>query len=863
MAKELIYKVDTRQAVQSIADLRTNIAELKKRLDDSSLSWEEQQKYVRELADNQAALRNAMHGTAASFGEVTKAATASNVAFDNNNKLVQQETYSYNELVRKLALLKEEWRSTDNAAKRIQIGEQINSVNNRLKAMDASVGVYSRNVGSYANVVSHLGDALTQVGRFAPGVTKGIGGITMGLKTMSATPAVAILGILASVFQKVMDAMNGAEDSAQGLSKALAPFKALGDMLTRSLQAVADVVVGLVGWFGKLTTAVLGNNKATEERLALAEKEAHLAKEQRETLVANAEAERDIAELRAKASEKLNYTASERLAFLEQAGKLEADISMRAYEDAKKQYEIIKAKNALSKSSTEALDAEAQAYANMVKAETAYYTQIRTINTGITKARREEMKDARDAAKAVKDAATAKINAEKEYYQQLLQVVEDGSKTQQKVQNSIARAEYEKAVAEAKQKIQNEADLNRTLELLQLAFQQKVAKNQQTFDEKQREQRLLEISNIMNGYEQGSQEYLSLQVQLRQEEYDTLFKLQGENDQQFLARKIEAFKALQAANEQYQDAEIAATRKGLENEMNALAAGSIEAYEKAVEIAKYDIDNLHQKIGESNEDFLARQLAAQKAYREAVAQLDDAEMEQGALQIEQRMALLQEGSDAYLSLAVELKQYELDTLHQLEGESNDAFRLRELQAQKAHEDAIRSLWQARLNVMNQAAGAISGIMGSIADALESNTDMTEAEAKKAKNLRIASATIDMLQGAVTAYSGAQSLGVPMGPIIGAINAAAVVAAGIANIAKIKATQVSKDAGGGASSTPVVPAAVSAPTAEPQVTQVRNITGASEEERLDKMASDQRVYILDSDLQAADSQRRVQVAETTF
>ena len=50
---------------------------------------------------------------------------------------------------------------------------------------------------------------------------------------------------------------------------------------------------------------------------------------------------------------------------------------------------------------------------------------------------------------------------------------------------------------------------------------------------------------------------------------------------------------------------------------------------------------------------------------------------------------------------------------------------------------------------------------------------------------------------------------------------------------------------------------------PQVQQVRTLTSASEEDRLNRMADDHRVYILSSDLEADRDQRRVQVEETTF
>lgn len=181
---------------------------------------------------------------------------------------------------------------------------------------------------------------------------------------------------------------------------------------------------------------------------------------------------------------------------------------------------------------------------------------------------------------------------------------------------------------------------------------------------------------------------------------------------------------------------------------------------------------------------------------------------------------------------------------------------------KAEEKARQENEQRRENFkagLAQSVADMSGIMGSLADMIESGTEVTEKEARRAKNLRIASATIDMYQGATTAYSTAQSLGVPMGPIVGAINAAAVVATGLANIAKIKSQNVSASASASGTAVPTV----SAPAITPQVSQVRTITSASEEDRLNQMASDQRVYILNSDLEAAANSRRVLATETSF
>lgn len=195
-------------------------------------------------------------------------------------------------------------------------------------------------------------------------------------------------------------------------------------------------------------------------------------------------------------------------------------------------------------------------------------------------------------------------------------------------------------------------------------------------------------------------------------------------------------------------------------------------------------------------------------------------------------------------------------IDEIEGLWDEDFAKQQEDVQKQKE-----LMEQRVDALRQVAGATSSILGSLADMYESNTDASEKETKKAKALRIAAATIDMLQGAVTAYAAAQSLGVPLGPIVGAANAAAVIAAGTANIAKIKNTQVSKN---GTTSTPTVSASVPAPS-QPYTApeQVRTITSASEEDRLNRMAEPSRVYILQSDIEAAGRASKVQVDESTF
>jgi len=105
------------------------------------------------------------------------------------------------------------------------------------------------------------------------------------------------------------------------------------------------------------------------------------------------------------------------------------------------------------------------------------------------------------------------------------------------------------------------------------------------------------------------------------------------------------------------------------------------------------------------------------------------------------------------------------------------------------------LKQARLAALNAGFSAAQNGLGNLAVLFEGN-------AKAQKNISIAEATISTFQGAVSAYNAAQLIPPPFGQIIGAANAATAIAAGFAQIRKIKSTNVSASgtgSGGGGGS----------------------------------------------------------------
>ena len=273
---------------------------------------------------------------------------------------------------------------------------------------------------------------------------------------------------------------------------------------------------------------------------------------------------------------------------------------------------------------------------------------------------------------------------------------------------------------------------------------------------------------------------------------------------------------------------------------NSIAQGRLANLDKA---AKHQLE-LNDILVEDDRE------KAEKAYQ---IQLSANERRLAALEQFAQDALERGDLDAYLEYDQEAADLEVEIATNALREKK---RLREQDAKDAKEKA-----KQQMEVMQSVASATSGILGSIADMYESDEKNSEKNANKIKGLRIASATIDTISGAIGAFMQAvQTIPPPMGAIIGGIQAAAVTAAGIAQIAKIKSTKVS---GSASNSAPTAPAVTSAPVRTMDIQQVRSVTSASEEDRLNQMASDQRVVLVMSDLEVKQNQSRVQVAEASF
>ena len=201
---------------------------------------------------------------------------------------------SYDNLSKTMSTLKKEWKATADAAERARLAEKINDINDELKDMDASVGVFTRNVGNYAgafedafkNVMGQVGGVGKQITQLIPVIKKATTAATVGLtgvkKAIAATGIgllVTALGLLVANWDKVTEAiakwlpgMRKANEETKALTEANEQLLAANSANTEEMEFQVKIMEAN----GATTLEVLAYKKAETEAL-LANTEAQIA----------------------------------------------------------------------------------------------------------------------------------------------------------------------------------------------------------------------------------------------------------------------------------------------------------------------------------------------------------------------------------------------------------------------------------------------------------------------------------------------------------------------------------------------------------------------------------------------------------
>ena len=147
------------------------------------------------------------------------------------------------------------------------------------------------------------------------------------------------------------------------------------------------------------------------------------------------------------------------------------------------------------------------------------------------------------------------------------------------------------------------------------------------------------------------------------------------------------------------------------------------------------------------------------------------------LEYENRIAELAIQGENTIALEVEMKQKELETLHQLEGESDAEFKARQLAAQKEYVDAKKALADYEVEIETAKMESIATVTGAFGDLMAELGEDNEGFAQFAKMLALAEIAINT--GKAIAAGTAQAMSVPYPANLAAI--ATTVATVLANI----------------------------------------------------------------------------------
>lgn len=306
------------------------------------------------------------------------------------------------------------------------------------KAMSDSIGQIKGRIGDLGGQLNDVGAELKTTGGFIDTLADGLGqlgpvGQTAGklLKGAFGPVGIAIAAVV-GVINQVVEAFKRNEDAMAGATRAAAPFKAIWQQIQRLFDRLVPHIVDgmekissgmqsmfskITDWMGKLSNTALGKKlgldkvyeqlkkvssaqaELTESNKKIADSENALKSMRRSTETGNAQRRAQISELRFKATDKTNYSAEERVGFLEKALELEgktlkANIALR-----EKEYELIKLKNSLTNSGTKDLDAENDALNAITDARTEYNNHIRETQSQLESARKEMEKEVQVAEK--------------------------------------------------------------------------------------------------------------------------------------------------------------------------------------------------------------------------------------------------------------------------------------------------------------------------------------------------------------------------------------------------------------------------------------------------------------------------------
>lgn len=788
--KILEIQVNYEKAINGIADYEQQIrsarqaqTDLKAALKDGTITQEQYDKsmaaskaVVTQLKNEQAALtkqvRKSIEAEQAASGSLVEwRANLSNLTAEYDRmSIAERESAKGKELQTKINSLTTAIKAEEEATQRFyrNVGNYENGVRDALTNMNSNLTEAQR---KYAQLAATMGEGSKEaqeakskmeglqyvidfttessknmnnalysfipggqlVAKLVPLMGTGFKGLSNGLKLAGqgfamatkqamafiATPIGAMLAAIVAIISLFQAGMKGSEENMNRLTKLFAPFEKGLSLIQAVLQKVVGFMLSLAESIGFLATKFLeiinvatggaldGFFKSAEEAISITEREQKLVKDKRDFEVEEAKQSLELAKLRKEANDTSNADTNARLEAAKKANEIERKLADERVRMATEEYELAKARAEWSDNSAEDNEELARLEAAKYKAEQEYYDhtmRLQKQQNELEKSIADERKQRnQEAVATAKERSKKEAEAIRQAEDAMIALLNDGADKQRKQIN----LSYDRQIADLKKRLDEEKNLT---EKAREAINQTIEAKEQ-----QRAQELEALDRSISDQEiKRQQEKIQLMLEAVKNGTDQEYRLKLQQIQLNL------------------EADLAATETEIQN---------LEEREqmKALIRAKYA----------EQEDQLT--LERQNTLRER---------EQQAIQNEFEERLMEAESNSYEQAQIELerRQQELDSLHQMEGESNEAYRSRELAAQKAFNDAKKKVTQVEKQIDQSRLEVAKTVTGGIANAFAALGEENEAFAKMSKVLALGQIAIDT--GKAIASGTAQAMSVP-------------------------------------------------------------------------------------------------------
>lgn len=665
--KEIILNVkvqtNTEAAIKQIMELNTQI-EREKNLQKEYNQWLKEgtvswEEYNREMELSK------QHVT-----EYSTKIRALRKEIQNNIKVESDLRGSLVQLRASLSNLTAEYDNLSKAerdsAKGKELQDKINAVTKELKGAEEATGRFNRNVGNYENAIkSVFGNNQLVAGIQA--VRNGIIGISKAFDLLKSHPVIAVISVITALFLKLANSAKNNEEQYVKLQQVLAPLKMAMDGITRVVESIVDVflsaaqaVTGLVGAFLDFIGVGDSINQNSKDYIELEKQKLDLANKERSDLVENAKLSMEASDLRAKSAQKDKYSAEERIQFLNEAIDKEKAMADNELEQAKQRLEIAKKEAERTKNSKEVNDELAQAEANLYNVQKEYNTKTRELYSQRSEAQTKLNQEEEQRLQLVQERSDKELAAMRALRDSENALIADSVEKQRAAINSS----YDDQIADLRKRMETEENLTDQARAAMSATIENL--------EKKRTAELAELNeeSIREKLEQEAA-YIEQRLQLATEGTIQEYSLKAE--------QLKKEKEIELSN-----TKLTAEQKQL-----------IE-------------DSYQKKLDEMTSEYERKK--------------QDKAMEALELELSNRLAAAKIAGEDELQVELENAKKRLDSLQQLEGESDAEFKARQLEAQQEYLDAKEELAQreieieqAKFEAASQITGALSGLFDQLGE----------------------------------------------------------------------------------------------------------------------------------------------------